>query len=256
MRRFAFIIAAAALLVSAPRLALAFLLADGVTLSPAVEGAVYAWTGVASGVVLTGGNIYLAHALAEHWKRRGALWVVLLVSWVLFLAFAVVLIAPALVAGLSHSELAQVLTSDRQRWGWAVVAALSVEVLAAAAMAASVLSAEPTAATAKRTGVGSALSGAAVRLLGKVASNAAPVSDVQPLTPALPAPLNALPAGSTVSPTGPSAALPADPAQQTVAASAAGRYPCRSAGCSRVFPTPQARSAHEGRAHPVVEASA
>lgn len=168
MKRLAFPVVIAALLVSAPRLAMAFLLADGVQLAPAVEMWVFAGTGVASGVVLTGGNVYLAHALAEHWRRRGGLWAILLVAWTLFLVFAILLIAPALVYGLNHSALATVLTTPAARWGWSVVAALSVEVLAAAAMAAGVLSAEPSkpSAEGKRTeGIQAALSGRIVRIL-------------------------------------------------------------------------------------------
>jgi MFS family permease len=243
MKRLAFIIAAAALLVSAPRLALAFLMADGVQLAPAVEIFVYAGTGIAAGVVLTGGNIYLAHALAEHWKRRGALWATLLICWVLFLVFAVVLIAPALVAGLQHSDLAQVLDTPGKQWTWAVVAALSVEVLAAAAMAASVLSDEPTQPSARRAGFGAALSGAAQRVLARIGETA-PVSVAEQAAAPLALPLPASPSAT-------SAALPAAPA---VATSEVGSYPCRSAGCRRSFPTPQARSAHEGRAHPQAEA--
>lgn len=259
MKRLAFWIAAAALLVSAPRLALAFLLADGVLLEPAVEASVYAWTGVASGLVLTGGNVYLAHALAQHYKRRGGLWWVLLGAWVLFLAFSIVLIAPALVAGLTHSVLAEVLTAPQQRWLWAVVAALSVEVLAAAAMAAHVLSAEPTQASTRstaRSGVSSAMSDAAVRLLGKVAAE--PASAQQPAatlsaaaSESTPVDGVLLPPVSTRSVTlsiAPTSAQPAPPCAE-VASTEVGRYPCRSAGCPRSFVTPQARSAHEGRAH-------
>lgn len=257
MKRLAFWIAAAALLVSAPRLALAFLLADGVALAPAVEASVYAWTGVASGLVLTGGNVYLAHALAQHYKRRGPLWVVLLGSWVLFLGFTVVLIAPALVAGLAHSVLAEVLTTPQQRWLWAIVAALSVEVLAAAAMAAHVLSAEPTQASVRstaRSGVGSAFTDAAVRVLGKVAAESAAAQQPAATLSASPLPVQ--------SATGRADATTAQaPAAEAIASSdnattGGARYPCRSAGCFRSFVTPQARSAHEGRAHPRVEAAA
>ena len=100
MRKLPLIIIAAALLVSAPRLAVTFVIADGVMLTPAVAVAVFAGTGIASGLVLTGGNVYIAHALAEHWRRRNGLWTALLTAWLLFLVFAVWLIAPLLVYGL------------------------------------------------------------------------------------------------------------------------------------------------------------
>lgn len=144
MKRLAFWIAVAALLVSAPRLAVTFVVADGIALGAQTAVWVFGGTGVASGIVLTGGNVYVAHALAQHWKRRNGLWAVLLVSWLLFLGFTVVLVAPLLVYGLSQSALSGVLSVTGQRWAWAITAALSVELLAAAAMAAHVLSAEPT----------------------------------------------------------------------------------------------------------------
>ncbi len=168
MKRLPLLIVCAALLVSAPRLAIAFVMADGVTLSATVAAWVFTATGVASGIVLTGGNVYLATALAEHWQRRGGLWAVLLAAWTLFLAFAVALIAPVLAYGLSHSVLREVLPTSAARWAWSVIAALSVEVLAAAAMAASVLSAAPSKPSAepKRTSaIRAALSERIVRTL-------------------------------------------------------------------------------------------
>ncbi len=178
MKRLPLLIVFAALLVSAPRLAVAFVLADGVTLAPTLAAWVFTGTGVASGVVLTLGNAYLARVLAAHWKRRGGLWALLLVSWVLFLAFAVVLIAPLLASGLRHSVLAEVLPSAAQQWGWAVIAALSVEVLAAAAMGALVLSDEPTAvgASKRNGGIRDALRERIVRTLNADAMPQAPQS--------------------------------------------------------------------------------
>ncbi len=176
-RGLAFWIAIAALLVSAPRLAVAFVMADGVTLTPAVAAAVFAATGVATGVVLTGGNVYIAHALAQHWRRRSALWTTLLAAWLTFLVFAVWLIAPLLVHGLGHSPLAEVLLTPALRWSWATVAALSVELLAAAAMAADALRGEPapTAPRARGRSVVDALTGRIVRALDG-ASDAAPIA--------------------------------------------------------------------------------
>lgn len=234
MQRLAFVIAAAALLVSAPRLAMAFLLADGVRIGAEIQSLVYGGTGIASGVVLTGGNIYLAHALAAHWKRRGGLWAILLVAWASFLAFAVILIAPALVYGLAHSVLAEVLSTPAWRWFWGIVAALSVEILAAASMAASVLAAEPEQALRKPSapGVLAALRGAALRRIER--DGLAP-GDAVSAEPALPVAIDA--------PVAIPVALPVAPAPD-----ARSLYRCLAAGCARTFATQQALAAH-GRAH-------
>lgn len=271
-QRLPFAIVIAALVVSAPRLAVAFLLADGVGINERVQVAVYVLTGVASGIVLTGGNVYLAHALAEHWKRRGGLWVILLVSWALFLGFAVVLIAPALVYGLTHSVLAEVLASAQTRWAWAIVAALSVEVLAAAAMAAHVLNDEPTQAV-RKVGVGSALSAAIVRRLERTSAEAPrTIGELQPelrLRAALvseplaqPAaalaaatlPLDAGAAESILSEAQRSRRMSAAEGNLSAAstASAVGRsHTC--AHCARPFATQQALAAHS-RSHKQVTA--
>lgn len=237
MQRLAFVIAVAALLVSAPRLAMAFLLADGVLIGAEIQSVVYGGTGIASGVVLTGGNIYLAHALAAHWKRRGGLWAILLVAWASFLAFAVILIAPALVYGLTHSVLAEVLSTPGWRWFWGIVAALSVEILAAASMAASVLAAEPEQAVRKPSapGIVAALRGAALRRIER--DGLAPGGAVSAM-PAL-----------TVAPVAEPAAIVAPlPAPVAPAVDARPLYRCLAAGCARTFATQQALAAH-GRAH-------
>ncbi len=220
-RNLAFWIAAAALLVSAPRLAVTFVMADGVTLAPTVAVAVFAGTGIASGLVLTGGNVYIAHALAEHWRRRGGLWTVLLVAWLLFLVFAVWLIAPLLVYGLGHSALAEVLGSAGQRWAWAVTAALSVELLAAAAMAASVLSGEPTqTAPQKRTrSVADALTQRIVRTLDRDVSAAPTAASAAVLV-------------TSAAPTALSAPAPTPPA-----------FACPT--CPRTFSSQQALAGHQ-----------
>lgn len=123
-----------ALLVTAPRLAHAFIMADGLSMDAYWEYWLLVVTGVASGLVLTLGNAYLAHVLASHFKRHDALSWVLLSAWVVYLLFAVALIAPALVVGLARSPISTVLYWPLV-WAYAVVAALSVEVLVAGSMA-------------------------------------------------------------------------------------------------------------------------
>lgn len=123
-----------ALLVTAPRLAHAFIMADGLAMDATWEYWLLVVTGVASGLVLTLGNAYLAHVLASHFTRDDALSWVLLSAWCVYLVFAVALIAPALVVGLVRSPLTAVLWWPLV-WVYAVVAALSVEVLVAGSMA-------------------------------------------------------------------------------------------------------------------------
>ncbi len=137
MKRAGLFLALAALLVNGPRLVLIFLQADGLALPDNVEGAILAVTGIATGAVLTGGGMYIAHTLAQ--PAAGRLRLLLAVCWLSLLAFSVVLIAPALVFTLRASELAGVLSAERSQWLWAVTAVLAVEVLAGGAMAAHAL---------------------------------------------------------------------------------------------------------------------
>lgn len=123
-------LAVAAILVNVPRLTLAFLEADGVEVGPGLRAGLLAVTGVATGVVLTGGGAYLAHALSRGSRFRP----LLAATWGLVLACAAVLVTPALVAGLSGSELAAVLGSSWLRWAWSGTAVLAVELVAAGSM--------------------------------------------------------------------------------------------------------------------------
>ncbi len=134
MKRAGLTLALAALFVNGPRLVLIFLQADGLSLPDNMEGAILAVTGIATGAVLTGGGMYIAHTLAQ--PAAGRLRLLLAVCWLSLLAFSVVLIAPALVSALRASELAGVLSAERSQWLWAVTAVLAVEVLAGGAMAA------------------------------------------------------------------------------------------------------------------------
>jgi hypothetical protein len=60
--------ASLALLVNTPRLILAYLAADGLALAEGWRAAMLTVSAVATGIVLTGGNAYLAHAVAR--RRR------------------------------------------------------------------------------------------------------------------------------------------------------------------------------------------
>lgn len=142
MKRVSLGIVIAALLVSAPRLTLAFILGDGIRVPEQIELVILTVTGIGSGVVLTIGNAVLAHALAIKANQRSWLWWIEATAWVLFLAGAVVVMAPTLVAGLEKSSLATVLQSAQSKWLWAITAVLIVELLVGASMAASILANE------------------------------------------------------------------------------------------------------------------
>ena len=116
-----------ALLVTMPRLVLAFLIGDGILVPQHIEVVLLTATGIGSGVVLTVGNAILAHALAEKSRQKGMLWWVLLLAWVCFLLSAIVVVSPTLVSGLRKSSLITVLPSASAQWFWAITAVAVVE---------------------------------------------------------------------------------------------------------------------------------
>ena len=126
-------IAIAALSVNAPRLVQAFLEADGLQLNPQLRPVLMGATGVAAALTLTGGGAWLAHELA---RGGGRLQGLLLTCWVLVLAGQLVLIPPLLMVEMGSSRLGTVLPESWQRWSWAFVAVLLVELVAAGAMVA------------------------------------------------------------------------------------------------------------------------
>lgn len=123
----------AALAVSGPRFVLAFLVADGLKPDPWIEAVILTLTGIATGVVLTGGGAYIAHELIVmkgHWVAR----IFMVICWIALLISAVVILAPLMAVSLSRSDLAQVLNTAQLRWQWSIVAVVAVEILAAGAM--------------------------------------------------------------------------------------------------------------------------
>lgn len=151
MKRAGLLVALAALLVNAPRLMLIYLRVDGLALPASAEGAMLGLTGVATGIVLTGGGMYIAHVLAQSHAASGFLRGFLVACWLLLLAFSVMLIAPALVAGIRATTMVNVLNTARWQWIWSVTAVAAVEILAAGAMAAHALISEPTPQQSKRS---------------------------------------------------------------------------------------------------------
>jgi hypothetical protein len=132
LARFGLFLAVAAIAVNAPRLILVFLEAEGVPVSAELRVALLALTGIATGIVLTGGGAFLAHAVAwgRHFRR------ILVVAWLIVLMATGVLITPMLAAGLAQAPLTTVLASSSSRWIWSAVAVLAVELVAAGSMVA------------------------------------------------------------------------------------------------------------------------
>src|SRR5262245_25757128 len=126
-------IALAAILVQAPRLILALLAADRQPIAPDWQRGLVVVAGLGTALVLTGGNLYLAHALATGRRWRGYLAGV----WVVVLGSSGSLLVPMIAAGLSGRTLPEVLGSTELQWSWAVLAAVAHEVTAAGCMLAS-----------------------------------------------------------------------------------------------------------------------
>ncbi len=120
-------VALAAILVQAPRLVLAVLAADRLPVAADAERALLVVAGVGTALVLTGGNLYLAHAIARvrRWRRAlGVVWLAVLVS-------SGGLVVPLVAAGLSGRTLPQLLSGKGLAWSWSLLAALAHEVTAA-----------------------------------------------------------------------------------------------------------------------------
>jgi prophage regulatory protein len=132
-------IAISAILVQAPRLVFALLAADRLPVAPSIERVLLVLTGIGTAVVLTGGNLYLAHTVAtvRHWRR------LLVPVWIVVLAASGALTVPMIAAGLSGRTLPSLLASSATAWGWAVLAAVAHELTAAGCVLAGAAGAAP-----------------------------------------------------------------------------------------------------------------
>jgi hypothetical protein len=120
-------IAMAAILVQAPRLVLAVLAADHQSIGAGWERGLLVVAGIGTATVLTGGNLYLAHAIGSARRRRR--WLVGV--WLLVLASTGGLVVPLIAAGLGGRTLPQLLGGAALTWTWSGLAALAHEVTAA-----------------------------------------------------------------------------------------------------------------------------
>lgn len=123
MRQALVAFAAAGVAVTAPRLVLAFLAADGAAVEPSVHTQLQVVAAVAQALLLTGGGACIA---AQAHATRSLL---LGVTWGLSTLLTVLVLAPTAYAGVS-AHLAQELPAPWLRWGYAAVLVLSVEVMA------------------------------------------------------------------------------------------------------------------------------
>lgn len=128
-------IALSAICVNAPRFVITFLAADGMRFPAMVEGTMLAITGIATGIVMTGGGAYIAHELIA---MKGRFWSRLFMgaTWVALLVFSVIILAPMMAAMLENSELATVLDTVQKRLQWSIASIVAIEILTAGAMVA------------------------------------------------------------------------------------------------------------------------
>jgi hypothetical protein len=137
-----------ALGVQIPRIVFAFALSDNLEIKQQEEWQLLMTSAVMGAFVLTLGNAYLSHMLAQRFSRRNALWTMTAFAWGANLVFAVFIIAPSLRVGIDKSALASVLAEPfntpfpLMRWLYCIVLALAFELLAAGSMAAYALASQ------------------------------------------------------------------------------------------------------------------
>lgn len=135
MKKVGLWLAIAALLVNGPRFVLIFWRVDGLAMPITAEAIMLSLTGIATGLVLTGGGAYIAHSLAES-PTRGLVRTVMIICWFLLLIFNVILLAPLMVSAIRESSLQTVFDTNFSQWLWSITSVLAVEIISAGAMAA------------------------------------------------------------------------------------------------------------------------
>ncbi len=128
-----------ALLTAVPRMTVAFLMADNIVISSAIQASLFSVTGIASAIVLTGGTAFIGHTLGQNMSKINDLrWKMLAGMWIVSLAASITLMSPALLVELRRSALAEVM-GTRWQWAWAITAVFAIEILATSAMVAMAL---------------------------------------------------------------------------------------------------------------------
>jgi hypothetical protein len=135
MKKVGLWLAIVALLVNGPRFVLIFLQVDNLTIPLSVEAIMLGITGIATGLVLTGGGAYIAHSLAES-QTYGIVRTVMIACWFLLLIFNIILLAPLMVFAIRKSPLNTVFDTNFSQWLWSITSVLAVEIISAGAMAA------------------------------------------------------------------------------------------------------------------------
>jgi len=142
MKKVGLWLAIAALLVNGARFVLIFLRVDSLVIPITGEAVMLAMTGIATGLVLTGGGAYIAHSLAES-QKQGMVRTVMLICWFLLLIFNVILLAPLMVSAIRESSMKSVFDTNFSQWLWSITSVLAVEIISAGAMAAYALEGKP-----------------------------------------------------------------------------------------------------------------
>lgn len=133
------VILVVALAASVPGLVYTSLVADGLTRSQEWEYALLIARAVCVAVVLTGGNGFMAHVMAQRFRARSVLSWVLLAAWLLVVALITVILAPVFMVSLQKSEIVKVVPSVWWQWGYAFAFALALDLAVAGIAAAHAL---------------------------------------------------------------------------------------------------------------------
>lgn len=128
--RFGIGLAAAAVLVQAPRLVLTILAADRLPVAEQAEQILLSVAALGTAVAVTGGGVYIAHAALTAPRWRLALGT----AWLLVLTASAGLVSPDIAARLAGLQLYEVVNTPALRAAWAVLAALAHEFTAAGCM--------------------------------------------------------------------------------------------------------------------------
>jgi hypothetical protein len=133
------VILVVALAASVPGLVYTSLVADGLTRTPGWEYALLIARAVCVAVVLTGGNGFMAHIMARHFRARSVLSWVLLLAWLAVVALITAILAPVFMVSLQKSEIVKVMPAVGWQWAYSFAFALALDLAVAGIAAAHAL---------------------------------------------------------------------------------------------------------------------